>query len=580
MNSFYRVQRRDPGKGSALHAVAGLWLVPLPFLLLSCAGQVAPTGGPPDRTPPAIVRTLPDSNAVRVTTSEIVLEFDKYVDRRSVEESIFLSPNLGDLEFDWSGREVTITFSASLRPKTTYVVNVGTDVVDVRERNRMASGFTLAFSTGDSIDRGSVAGQVFDAKPEGVMIFAYQLDHIKQDTLNPARAKPDFIMQTGQQGKFRLSHLPLGIFRLFAVRDEHHDLIYNPEVDEIGMASGDFMLSPKESDVEGIPFRLMKEDTTRPFVTSAVAPHRQEVDVRLSEPLDSTRIGDVTASVVDTAKGGTVPVLGVFWKQTQPPTLGVLLVGVLDSPAVYRVRLLGGRDRAGNPLDAGNAAAVFEGASRADTGFVRLSIAGVRDSSKGIRPDGMMQIDFSQPVRLGPLEAGIVLRDSIGRAIQHQREWEGGARLYLHFVPPLQSFAWYSLQVRLDSVVDPWGKRGPDSLFRCRFQTLDLKTTGEVSGTLVDSLGGRGGYFIIAESVDLPQKQTRSVHLEKAGPFTIGKVIEGKYTISGFQDADGNGRYSYGTPFPFTGSERFGVVADTVRVRARWAMEGVLLRVR
>ncbi len=198
MNSLFCLYERwGSRKGSTLQAVAGMWLGLLPFLLLSCAGQVAPTGGPPDRTPPAIVRTFPDSNAVRVSTKEIVLEFDKYVDRRSVEESIFLSPNLGDLEFDWSGREVTITFAGSPRPTTTYVVNVGTDVVDVREHNRMASGFTLAFSTGDSIDQGSIAGEVYDAKPEGVMIFAYDLDHARQDTLNPARAKPDFIMQTG-----------------------------------------------------------------------------------------------------------------------------------------------------------------------------------------------------------------------------------------------------------------------------------------------------------------------------------------------------------------------------------------------
>ena len=131
-------------------------------LLIQCAGQIQPPGGPPDTVPPRIIRTLPDSNAVRVQTGSVELEFSEYVDRRSVEESIFISPYVGELQFDWSGTQVTFTFPQSLRRNTTYVVNVGTDVADLRAQNRMSSGFTLAFSTGDSIDQGYISGRVFD----------------------------------------------------------------------------------------------------------------------------------------------------------------------------------------------------------------------------------------------------------------------------------------------------------------------------------------------------------------------------------------------------------------------------------
>ena len=150
-------------------------------LFITCAGEVFPTGGPPDLVPPAVVRTSPDSAAVHVRTQIIDLEFSKYVDRRSVEESIFISPYPGELEFDWSGREVTIHLQDTLRANRTYVVNVGTDVTDLHS-NRMASGFTLAFSTGDSIDRGFISGRVYDDKPEGVMIFAYALSGMRTDT--------------------------------------------------------------------------------------------------------------------------------------------------------------------------------------------------------------------------------------------------------------------------------------------------------------------------------------------------------------------------------------------------------------
>ncbi|MEK7671238.1 MAG: Ig-like domain-containing protein, partial [Bacteroidota bacterium] len=93
-------------------------------ILLSCAGQVAPGGGPVDTIPPTIIYTEPDTNSINIQTDNIVLEFSEYVDRRSVEESIFISPYVGQLEFDWSGRELTITFSEKLRENTTYVLNV------------------------------------------------------------------------------------------------------------------------------------------------------------------------------------------------------------------------------------------------------------------------------------------------------------------------------------------------------------------------------------------------------------------------------------------------------------------------
>jgi hypothetical protein len=566
-----------PPKGSNRQLVAGLPAVLFVSLLVSCAGQIAPSGGAPDRTPPTIVATAPDTNAVRVTGNEITLEFDKYVDRRTLEESIFISPHLGDLEFAWSGKEVTISFAEALRPRTTYVVNVGTDVADLREHNRMSAGFTLAFSTGDSIDRGSIGGQVYDERPEGVMIFAYRLDTIDRDTLNPARAKPDFIMQTGRQGKFRLSNLPLGQFRLFAVRDEYKNLIYDRETDEIGMTQGDIALRERQERVDGISFRLMKEDTTRPFVTGAAALHRQEVDVHLNESLDSMRIGQVVAQVQDTTSGRSIPVEAAFWKQAQPPTLGVILASPLDSPAVYRVHVSGGVDASGNLLNEANSTGTFEGTARKDTSFVRLSVTGVRDSTKGVRPDVHLELVFSEPVQRGPLMHAVSLVDTLGRKSEPMQRWEGGARVRLEPREALWPFAWYRLEVRLDSVVDLRGRHFADSLFKVRFQTLDRKSTGEIHGSVTDLRPGKAGYLVTAESIDLSPRQMRSTRLERAGPFVLDQLIEGRYRVSAFEDTDGSQNYSYGSPYPFRPAERFTMAGDTVRVRARWGIEGVVL---
>jgi len=102
------------------------------LLFLSCAGQMAPTGGPADTTPPTIMETYPTNGTTHFQDNVFRIAFSEYVDKRSVDESIFLSPDLGELELDWSGTDVEIKFTDSLRANTTYVLTLGTDVKDLR----------------------------------------------------------------------------------------------------------------------------------------------------------------------------------------------------------------------------------------------------------------------------------------------------------------------------------------------------------------------------------------------------------------------------------------------------------------
>lgn len=549
------------------------------LVFLSCAGQVQPTGGPPDTVPPTIVRTFPDTNAVRVETDRIELEFSEYVERRSLEESIFISPYLGDLEFDWSGRDVTIRFSEKLRKNATYVVNVGTDVVDIRARNRMGSGYTLAFATGDSIDRGWIGGRVFDAKPEGVMVFAYGLAGTNPDTLNPARLRPDYIMQTGVNGVFAMSNLAYGTYRLFAVRDEYRNLLYDKEVDQFGVGREDVTIDKRHPRCEDVRFRMSREDTTSPFVASAAAVNRRQIEVRFNEPLDSLSILPSSFALVDTVKRAAVSLLAAFSRATAPAVVGLITAEALDSAGAYMVSVRGVLDRAGNRLDTLHNVASFGGTAKPDTVRVTVSLAGIRDSVRGVWPDRPFSLLFSEPVVREPVGAAVTLRDSLRRPVSASFRWANPteARLIPH--QPLRSKAWYTLSVVMDSVKELRGMRYRDSVVAIRFETLDLRTTGSIAGTVTDQATPppAGRYLVTASALDQNPAVDQTVGVDKPGKFMIDKLPEGRYTIAAFQDADSSGSYSYGRPFPFLPSERFMVYADTVKVRARWGVEGVKL---
>ena len=101
-----------------------------------------------------------------------------------------------------------------------------------------------------------------------------------------------------------------------------------------------------------------------------------------------------------------------------------------------------------------------------------------------------------------------------------------------------------------------------------------------VDGTVVDDAGpkGIGRVMVTASSVDLNPQRQKTIRLDRPGKFEMEQLVEGKYVISGYRDADSSGTYSYGLPHPFVPSERFAVYPDTVKVRARWGVEGIVLR--
>jgi hypothetical protein len=554
-----------------------LWVFFAVGLLPGCAGQVPPGGGPVDTVPPAIVRTLPDTNAVHVATRSVTLEFSEYVDRRTVEESIFISPYVGDLEYDWSSTEVTATFTEPLRKNTTYVVNVGTDIADLRAGNRMASAFTLAFSTGDSIDQGVIGGRVFDEKPEGIMIFGYRLDGIKVDTLDPTHSRPDFITQTGKFGLFTLSHLAFGTYRLLAVRDEYRNLFYERQVDQYGVSTGDFTITATAPAIHDVWFRMSREDTTRPFISGVKVRDSRRVTVRFSEAIDSASFAAGHFTVTDTLSGAALPLLLGYQERTQKSVATLLTAVPLDSPATYRVRAFGMRDLAGNPIDTSAKGDIFPGILAPDTLRPGANLSGIRDSARNVDAIYPLEYFFTDAVRQSSLASAFRMTDSAKAEVKTRLVWTSPASVVLVPLAALKSKAWYGIRLPVDSVRSLFGKAFKDSVYVRRFETADLRQTGHLRGEVTDRAGakGKGRIFVTASSIDMVPPRSTTSTIPGPGDFSFDRLMEGKYVISAFRDADSSGTYSFGKPVPFVPSERFTTFPDTIRVRARWGVEGV-----
>lgn len=554
------------------------------LLLLSCAGQVPPGGGPPDTDPPRIISTSPAPYTTSYRGNFIVLEFDEYVDRPSVEESIFISPSVGELSFDWSGTEVEIQFGASLKENTTYVVNIGTDVRDTRNRNRMAQAFSLAFSTGTQIDRGAIEGRVYPVRssdsPEGLMIFAYRLEGRDVDTLNPGTIRPDYVTQTGNGGKFFLYHLVLGTYRLYAVRDEYKNLLYDPETDEYAAPAGDVRLTELDTLRGGIALQLAKEDTTSPRLIKVSALHDKLLLAEFSEPIDTSSIRKARFSLSDTLRRQQVAVMSIaprlpkrseFFLVTDSPVEGVL----------YQLRVDGMKDEAGLDVSGVANTVQFTASGQADT--TRPDVAGfsIPDSVRDVSLLPHLVVFLTEPVRNSRPDEIAGLRDSSGAIVACSIGWLNAAAITVRPLQDLTRKAWYRLSVRIPMLIDPSGNRGYDTTRVLRFETIDSERFSSVEGFVLDAnMSDTGLIFLRAINTSRSADVAKAVSIPRPGPFTMGDIVEGKYTVYAFRDRNKNGIFDAGTVFPFVPSERFSFFRDTVRVRARWPVEGVIIELK
>ena len=533
-----------------------------------------------------ILSAYPAPNTTFFKDKRIAFEFDEYVDHRSVEESIFISPFIEHLEFDWSGREVEVLFEDSLRQNTTYVVTVGTDVVDLHNRNRMAQAFTLAFSTGGRIDQGAIAGRVFPLKPSdspsGVMIFAYGLSGLNPDTLNPRVVRPDYITQTGKDGDFVLNHLALQPYRLVAVKDEYKNLLYDPETDEFGVPSHEPFLSIDDTVQSGFTIRMAKEDTTAPRLVKVTAVNTRLLLAEFSEPLDTATVAPSAFAVTDTTE--TVSTAITSAAILFPGRKEIFVATEPEEPGrEYRLTVHMVRDENGHVVNPIAHAVNFTSSDSADTKPPVLRTVSPGDSTKNLSMEEKPAVYFSEPVLRKPWDQIVQLRDSLDRVVPGEGIWLNDAGIALMPSGLLHGNSWYRLSVTTTGIQDLAGNTAKDTTIVVHFRTLDADQLSSIEGVVSDAASEDTVGSIVVRARNVASGKTESavsVRLERPGPFLIDRLVEGRYTLDVYRDRNRNGRYDPGTVFPFAPSERFSVYADTLKLRARWPLEGVHLELK
>ncbi len=539
------------------------------LLLSGCANQLPPDGGAVDTVPPKIADVYPANGTTNFKGDYVQFDFSKYVDKSTLKNALFISPAIeGDLNFDWTGTSVKISFPSSLRKNVTYIITVGTDLQDYYNHNRMAQSYTLTFSTGDKIDKGEIEGKVYDEKPDGIMIFAYT---VADSAVNPMKYKPDYISQTGTDGSYKLLGLAPASYRIFAVRDQYKDLIYQPEQDDIGMPPNDVKLTETDTLAAGLNFFLTKMDTVKPRLISAVMTDKYHILLNFTKEVDATTINSKDFSLIDsTLKKNFTPVYA-FKGNTKPTEMVLVTTADLPIKDEAYVFVDSIKDKYGNVFR--NDFAQITLSEKADT--TKPGIAGV------IPPDNSDKVDFQNPVISFAFNDGfdttaarenISLSDTSGIKYPINVHFIDDASFKVLPVQNLKANTYYIIKLTLNGFKDAAGN-AYDSVYKYKFKTINgLDFTG-ASGT-VDGAVFSKNPFLILQGID-SDKLKYQQPLNKSSSFKFDRVQPGKYFLWGYYDTDSSKTYSYGEPLPFKPAEKFVFYPDTLNLRARWTVTGI-----
>lgn len=539
------------------------WLM-LAFVLSECANQLPPGGGEVDTIPPKIIEVYPEDGTTNFKDDYFELGFSEYVEKRSVKEAIFISPAFdGELELDWSGKYVRVYFPGDLKQNVTYVVTIGTDVADYNNRNNMSEAYSFTFSTGPEIDKRMITGKVYNEKPQGIMLFGYLLNG---EEPNPSERKPDYISQTGKDGNYKLAGLAAGSYRIFAVRDEFRDLLYQSDQDQVGIPYRDVELGVSDTLYSGLNFILTKIDTIKPRLLSASMTDRSHILANFSEELDRKSIRPSNFYLFDSTANKRTQIQYAFKGNTKVSEIVLVpneILPIENSVYLFVDSII---DKSGNIYY--NDFAQLTLSDRADTSKTELFKTNPAFGNKDVDfQSPTFTFEFNDAFDAVKSREGITFSDTLKKNIPFEVEFLDDASFIVTPLKRLEMSKDYYIKIDLARLKDASGNYY-DSVYQFKFKTITgIEFTG-VTGKLI-GFDDNKNQKLVLKSIE-KEKLEYTTPVAKSGLFNFDRIIPGKYSLFSYYDFDSSNTYSFGNVFPFKKSEEFSPYPDTLNLRARW----------
>src|SRR5690606_17720186 len=155
-------------------------------------------------------------------------------------------------------KNLVINLPDSLEENTTYTINFGKGLVDYNEGNPVVN-YNYVFATGNELDSLSISGRVtngftksFDEKTDkDVKVL---LIPTRQDSIFGKR-KANIFVNVDTAGNFKFNNLREDTYRIYALKEQNNDRIFNGNDEWIGFLNDSIVLN---DDISGIHLEITK----------------------------------------------------------------------------------------------------------------------------------------------------------------------------------------------------------------------------------------------------------------------------------------------------------------------------------
>ncbi|MBP6334475.1 MAG: Ig-like domain-containing protein [Bacteroidia bacterium] len=515
-------------------------------IFISCAIQVAPSGGAQDIVPPGIEKTEPANYSTGFTGNEIAITFDEYIQLKDINSQLLVSPPLKKFpEVKVRKRTLFVQFDDTLEANTTYSFNFGNAIVDNNESNALEN-YQFVFSTGDVVDSLEISGTVEnanDSKTEkDILVMLYK----GSDDSLPFKKRPYYFGKTDASGKFRVRNISPGKYKVIGLKDANADYFYNPTEESIA-----FVDSSVQDGTQDLLLKVFKEESKFKLL-KAYAETSGKVVCAFSGAADTLQmkwISDTSSlDIYSKLFSANKDTITIWYKNQQADTM-MLSFPQLDGNDTVTIRLL----------------------KRDSKTFSRVRQALVISPSTGVgtiqdlhRP---FELVFNHPVESAKfdsvhfMEDSVLIRpanfqfsDSLHRRLRYMGNWKAGTS--------------YSVRIPSGQFHDIF--QLPNDSLELQFTTRSETDYASLT-SVVTTAANR--YPMIVQLVDDKDLVFSQQIIYSDTTQTINFLSPGVYKLKFIQDSNKNGRWDSGSYLEHRQPERVYYYPESIQIRANWDVE-------
>ncbi|MCQ2122582.1 MAG: Ig-like domain-containing protein [Fibrobacter sp.] len=559
------------------------------LLLVACATQVAPSGGPEDKLPPRVAAVYPAPNTTNHPNELLVkLEFDEWINAAIPRSAVSISPPIEKkLRFEVSGKSLVLTSRAELDTGTTYTVTFAGGIKDLRG-NTLSKPFQVVFSTGAVIDSLTLSGRVlvnetminkkqfpsvglFLMGPERESrkyLAKYRDSVTKTLDLMPMLLKepPLYVTRADSAGNFTLTGLKAGSYRVVAFVDGNGNQKIELSTEQVGIWTQDLVLTEQSTDTMWIPIADM--DTTHLELESVSQPFANVLEASFTRNVyfDSAFADTNNCHLVSPEKEDIYPNLVYISPTSSKPQF--YFKDAPKSEVLYKFICAAGKDSLFRTLDTTRNEIDWEWKKmEGDTLPAKATSAKAVSKSNVIFPEDTILILFNKPktdslentfyiaMNKDTTEVQVSQQDPVRFAIEKKSPWTMDASFTVLMGYKDTTLAAADSNGVRDTVVELKYKSLSkfETVAKLKLATLSGQIPGAQAGAIVRLRSATNNAYFV-ETCDL------------GGSFKFNRLMEGNYFMDYFYPESGKTIPNGGSVNPFRYGSAWRAINDTLKL--------------